>query len=202
MEKKCPGAYFDLPDPESALAPYDNELNYFMWGPGFEWQPEPVEDSMSSVEETYEESEQSEEEGGNLSDKVSTNEAKKLFDSKAKGGKISIQEASENARKLKLAPSSSDEEKAKAKYGDSLNYKQYTEYLSMCMHENDNAVELARIFANFDISGKGYLTKKQMRNILTTWGDALTDKEAAEILDSFSNDDKIDYNKFCEHILQ
>lgn len=202
MEKKCPGTYFNLPDPESALAPYDNELNYFMWGPGFEWQPEPVEDSMSSAEETYEESEQSEENYGNLSDRVSANEAKTLFDSRAKGGKISIQEASENARKMKLAPSKSDEEKAKEKYGDSLSYNQYLEYLSMCIHENDNANELARVFANFDITGKGYLTKRQMRNILTTWGDVLTDKEAAEILDSFSNDDKIDYNKFCEHILQ
>lgn len=202
MEKACPGCYFTLPEPESALGPYDNELSYFMWGPGFEWQPEPVEDTSSSVEDYYEESEESEDEYGSISGRINKNDAKSLFNSKSRNGKITVEDASENARKLGLAPSSTDEEKAKDKFGDNLDLDQYMEYLAMCLHENETAEDLARVFATFDVNSEGYLTKKQMRNILTTWGDALTVKEADEILNAFSNDDKIDYNRFCEHILQ
>lgn len=201
MEKKCPGCYFSLPDPETALAPYDSELTYFMWGPGFQWQPEPVEESMSSIEESYEESEQSE--GyGNLSDQVDRNDAKSLFDQKQRGGKITLKDATENARKLGLAPSSSDEDKIREKYGETLDFEQFLEYLTMCLHENDNVDSLARTFEAFDAKGEGRLSKKQMKNILTTWGDPLSDAEATEILNSFSADDVIDYRKFCEYILE
>lgn len=202
MEKKCPVCYFNLPDPESALAPYDTELNYFMWSPGFEWQPEPAPRSSSSVEETYEETEESETVYENLSERISYNDAKSYFTEKAKNGKISVDDASYNARRLGLAPSSSDEDKIRSKYGDKLTYDEYIEYLAICVHDSDTVDELAKIFSNFDVNGQGYLTKKQMRNILTTWGDVLTEKEASQILDAFSNEDNIDYKKFCEDILQ
>lgn len=202
MEKKCPVCYFNLPDPQTVLAPYDTELDYFMWGPGFEWQPDPVEESESSVEESYEESTTSDEEYGSLSGRVDKNDAKSLFNEKARSGKISVQDASQNARKLGLAPSSTDEEKITTKYGDNLDMNQYMEYLSMCVHESDNAEDLSKVFSNFDIKGQGYLTKKQMKIILTTWGDALTEEEATQILNSFSNEDIIDYRRFCEEVLR
>ncbi|CRG97090.1 myosin A tail domain interacting protein, putative [Plasmodium gallinaceum] len=201
MEKNCPVCYFNLPDPESTLAPYDTELNYFMWGPGFEWQPEPQE-KASSVEETYEESEESDADLENLDEKVDKNDAKTFFNEKSKNGKISVENASVNARKLGLAPSSTDEEKIKEKYGDNLTYDQYLEYLSLCIHDRDNTEELVKMFAHFDINATGYLSKKQMKNILTTWGDALTEEEATDALNAFSKEDKIDYKLFCEEILQ
>lgn len=49
-EKGCPICYHKLPRPGEVLEPYDEELNYFMWIPGFEWKPKPVpeEDAYGS----------------------------------------------------------------------------------------------------------------------------------------------------------
>lgn len=41
-EKGCPICYHKLPRPGEVLEPYDEELNYFMWIPGFEWKPKRV----------------------------------------------------------------------------------------------------------------------------------------------------------------
>ncbi|SBT81133.1 myosin A tail domain interacting protein, putative [Plasmodium malariae] len=205
MEKQCPVCYFNLPDPESTIAPYDTELNYFMWGPGFEWQPEPEVKQISVEEENYEESEESEEsviELEELGDKVDSSEAKTFFNEKSSSGKISIQDASYNARRLGLAPSSTDEKKIKELYGENITYEQYLEYIAMCVHEKDSIDELIKMFAHFDNNADGYLTKYQMRHILTTWGDALSEQEANDALNAFSKDDKINYRMFCEDILQ
>nr|4GFT_A Chain A, Myosin A tail domain interacting protein [Plasmodium falciparum 3D7] len=68
--------------------------------------------------------------------------------------------------------------------------------------DKDNVEELIKMFAHFDNNSTGYLTKSQMKNILTTWGDALTDQEAIDALNAFSSEDNIDYKLFCEDILQ
>lgn len=48
-EKGCPICYHKLPRPGALLEPYDDELNYYMWIPGFEWKPKPVaEDDYAS----------------------------------------------------------------------------------------------------------------------------------------------------------
>ncbi|CDU20964.1 hypothetical protein YYC_01765 [Plasmodium yoelii 17X] len=204
MEQQCHACYFELPDPKTTIGPYDSELNYFMWGPGFEWKPEPVVSQISG-EDTYDETEESEEsEHGfdELDEKVNKDDRKRYFDEKSSGGKISIENASHNARRLGLAPSSKDEEKIRELYGDNLTYDQYLEYLSMSIHDKDNAEQLVKMFAYFDTNTTGYLTKNQMKNILITWGDALTEDEAMNALNAFSNDDKIDYKLFCEDILQ
>ncbi|SBS88939.1 myosin A tail domain interacting protein, putative [Plasmodium ovale] len=204
MEKQCPVCYFNLPDPESTIAPYDTELNYFMWGPGFEWQPEPEVKQISVDEENYEENEESEESIvglENLDEKVDQSDAKIFFNENSSNGKINIEDASHNARKLGLAPSSDDENKIRELYGDNLTYEQYLEYLSICVHEKDNVEELIKMFAHFDVNSTGFLSKSQMKNILITWGDALTEQEAIDALNAFSNEDRIDYRLFCEDIL-
>ncbi|SBT50284.1 myosin A tail domain interacting protein, putative [Plasmodium ovale wallikeri] len=204
MEKQCPVCYFNLPDPESTIAPYDTELNYFMWGPGFEWQPEPEVKQISVDEENYEENEESEESVmglENLDEKVDQSDAKIFFNENSSNGKINIEGASHNARKLGLAPSSADENKIRELYGDNLTYEQYLEYLSICVHEKDNVEELIKMFAHFDVNSTGFLSKSQMKNILITWGDTLTEQEAIDALNAFSNEDRIDYRLFCEDIL-
>ncbi|SPJ11650.1 myosin light chain 1 [Plasmodium sp. DRC-Itaito] len=204
MKQECNVCYFNLPDPESTLGPYDNELNYFTWGPGFEYEPEPQRKPLS-IEESFENSEESEESIADieqLEEKVDESDVRIYFNEKSSGGKISIDNASYNARKLGLAPSSIDEKKIKELYGDNLTYEQYLEYLSICVHDKDNVEELIKMFAHFDNNCTGYLTKSQMKNILTTWGDALTDQEATDALNAFSSEDNIDYKLFCEDILQ
>lgn len=51
---KCPVCYHKLPSPEDVLDPYDTELNYFMWIPGFEWRPKKqdiVEEDVASSDD-------------------------------------------------------------------------------------------------------------------------------------------------------
>nr|4GGN_A Chain A, Myosin A tail domain interacting protein MTIP [Plasmodium knowlesi strain H]4GGN_B Chain B, Myosin A tail domain interacting protein MTIP [Plasmodium knowlesi strain H]4GGN_C Chain C, Myosin A tail domain interacting protein MTIP [Plasmodium knowlesi strain H] len=126
---------------------------------------------------------------------------KDMFNTKSSNGKLRIEDASHNARKLGLAPSSTDEKKIRDLYGDSLTYEQYLEYLTMCVHDRDNMEELIKMFSHFDNNSSGFLTKNQMKNILTTWGDALTEQEANDALNAFSSEDRINYKLFCEDIL-
>lgn len=206
MEKHCPLCYYNLPDAETALAPYDTELNYFMWTPGFEWRPEPEVIQEESVgDESFEESIESIESLADLEGlygKVNANDAKSFFNQKAKNNKINIQDATICARKLGLSPSKNDEDKIREQYGNDLTYDNYLEYLSTCVHDKDTTEKLAKMFEHFDFNGTGYLSKKQMKNILTTWGDVLSEKEATDALNTFSNDDKVDYKAFCQYILE
>ncbi|VWU50439.1 myosin A tail domain interacting protein [Hepatocystis sp. ex Piliocolobus tephrosceles] len=205
MEKQCPLCYYNLPDVETTLAPYDTELNYYMWTPGFEWRPEPKTKETSFDDGSFEETIESEEsliDIGELYGKVDPGDAKDFFNQKAKNNKISVQDATICARKLGLAPSNNDEQKISELYGDNLTFDNYLEFLVMSVHDKDTVDKLTKMFEQFDYNGSGLLSKKQMKNILTTWGDVLTDKEANDALNTFSNEDRIDYRQFCQYILE
>ncbi|CDJ35796.1 myosin light chain TgMLC1, putative [Eimeria mitis] len=85
-EKGCPICYHKLPRPGEVLEPYDEELNYFMWIPGFEWKPKPAaEQDAYETESSEGEADEDMEEA--LKEMVENDEMKQKYNERASGGK-------------------------------------------------------------------------------------------------------------------
>ncbi|XP_058515938.1 uncharacterized protein LOC131479456, partial [Ochotona princeps] len=184
IERKCPMCYERLPKPVEVIGPMDKELNYFMWMPGFEWRPPPPQReqwdesssgySSSRRREPGEEDEDMEEA---LEEMVEANEMRDRFNQKAVGGKVSANDALVLARQLGLAPSYADKEAVEQKYGEDLDYATFEKFAASTTHPEDNIEDLVEAFAHFDVSKNGFLSRKQMENILMTFGEPLTPQE-------------------------
>ncbi|CBZ53155.1 putative myosin light chain TgMLC1 [Neospora caninum Liverpool] len=209
LEKKCPVCYQKLPMPADVLGPMDKELNYFMWMPGFEWRPEPVResadaygdvcDSPSCRQEFRPAADEDMEEA--LEEMVEADEMRDRFNERASGGKVSTNDAMILARQLGLAPSYGDKKEFEKNSGDSLDYTSFQKFVGASTHPEDNIEDLVEAFAYFDTSKHGYLTRKQMGNILMTYGEPLTEAEFNALAAEFFTSDQIDYRKFCEAML-
>ncbi|CDI86395.1 myosin light chain TgMLC1, putative [Eimeria praecox] len=199
-EKGCPICYHKLPRPAEVLEPYDEELNYFMWIPGFEWKPKPV-----AQEEAYEtessEGEADEDMEEALKEMVENDEMKQKYNERASDGKVSTSDAAVLARQLGLAPSYADVEKFEKENGSQLDYSTFQQFAAQSTHPEDNIEDLVGAFAHFDPNGTGTLTVQQMRNILMTFGEPLTKEEMGVVESKFFTGNTIDYREFCTQVL-
>lgn len=204
-EKGCPICYHKLPQPGEFLEPYDDELNYYMWIPGFEWKPKPVvqEDYASESDreggEEYHEADEDMEEA--MREMVEKDEMRQKYDDRATDGMVSSSDAAVLARQLGLAPSYADVQKCEQQNGMQLNYSTFQAFAAQSTHPEDNVEDLVGAFAYFDPNGTGTLTVQQMRNILTTFGEPLTQEEMSIVEKEFFTDNKIDYRDFCAKVL-
>ncbi|KYK62927.1 myosin light chain MLC1 [Toxoplasma gondii TgCatPRC2] len=207
VEKKCPVCYQKLPNPADVLGPMDKELNYFMWMPGFEWRPEPKlgeydgacespscrEGGRPAADEDMQEA---------LEEMVEADEMYARFNARASGGKVSTGDAMILARQLGLAPSYADKQAFEEKSGDNLDYASFQKFVGTSTHPEDNIEDLVEAFAYFDVSKHGYLTRKQMGNILMTYGEPLTTEEFNALAAEYFTSDQIDYRQFCKAMLE
>lgn len=201
-EKGCPICYHKLPHPGEVLEPYDEELNYFMWIPGFEWKPKPVaEEGYESERESESEGEADEDMEEALREMVENDEMQQKFKDKASGGKVSTSDAAVLARQLGLAPSYADVEKCEEQNGNQLDYNTFQQFASQSTHPEDNIEDLVSAFAYFDPNNEGTLTVQQMRNILTTFGEPLTTEEMNIVETEFFKSNNVDYRAFCTSVL-
>lgn len=210
IERKCPVCYERLPKPVEVIGPMDKELSYFMWIPGFEWRPPPpqpetwAEESSSGGTSSRrrgpgEEDEDMEEA---LEEMVEANEMKERFNQKATNGKVTADDALVLARQLGLAPSYADKDTVQQKYGKELDYSTFEKFAASTTHPEDNIEDLVDAFAHFDISKNGFLSRKQMENILMTFGEPLTREEMDVVAKNyFKPGDTVNYREFCEAML-
>ncbi|CDJ41367.1 myosin light chain TgMLC1, putative [Eimeria tenella] len=197
-EKGCPICYHKLPRPGEVLEPYDEELNYFMWIPGFEWKPKPVpEDDAYGSEHSESEGEADEDMEEALKEMVENDEMQQKYNEKASGGKVSTSDAAVLARQLGLAPSYADVEKCEQENGNQLDYATFQQFAAQSTHPEDNIEDLVGAFAHFDPNGTGTLTVQQMRNILMTFGEPLTKEEMSVVESKFFSGNTVDYRDFC-----
>ncbi|KAL8455199.1 hypothetical protein Emag_001036 [Eimeria magna] len=197
-EKGCPLCYHKLPRPGDVLEPYDEELNYYMWIPGFEWKPKPtVDEAQGGSDASVSEGEADEDMEEALQEMVESDEMKQKYNEKATGGKVSSSDAAILARQLGLAPSYADVEKCEQQNGRQLDYSTFQEFAAQSTHPEDNVEDLVGAFAYFDPNSEGKLTVQQMRNILTTFGEPLTAEEMNIVEKEFFKDNKVDYRDFC-----
>ncbi|XP_026191785.1 calmodulin [Cyclospora cayetanensis] len=197
-EKGCPICYHKLPQPGEVLEPYDEELNYFMWIPGFEWKPKPVaEKEAYETERSQSEGEADEDMEEALQEMVENDEMKQKYSDKASGGKVSTSDAAVLARQLGLAPSYADVEKCAEQNGQQLDYSTFQQFAAQSTHPEDNVEDFVGAFAYFDPNGEGTLSVQQMRNILTTFGEPLTTQEMNIVETEFFQSKRVDYREFC-----
>lgn len=199
VENNCPTCYQRLPPPKHFLQPCDNELNYFMWMPGFEWKPEEEYDETSS-EGSSESSDRSSAQEA-LEDVVEVDELKQKFNDEASNGYIQTEQAGRIARSIGLAPSFADVDKAISN-GSTMNYTQFQQFCSDCTHSEDKVDDLVQVFRYYDKSNSGKLSQKQIAFILSTWGEPLSSSEVDAMLkDIIGVEDPVDYIKFVETLL-
>ncbi|PFH33472.1 myosin light chain MLC1 [Besnoitia besnoiti] len=205
LEKKCPICYDKLPSPADVLGPMDRELNYFMWMPGFEWRPEREAEEEDYDYESGSSSRRKEPAGAAdedmeeaLEEMVEADEMKERFSDRASGGKITSDDALVLARQLGLAPSYADKEHIEKQSGDNLDYATFQKFVGASTHPEDNIEDLVEAFAYFDQSKHGFLSRKQMANILMTYGEPLTPAEFDALAGQYFKGDQIDYREFCE----
>ncbi|CDJ58297.1 myosin light chain TgMLC1, putative [Eimeria maxima] len=199
-EKGCPICYHKLPRPGEVLEPYDEELNYFMWIPGFEWKPKRVvEEDAYDTEGSEGEADEDMEEA--LKEMVENDEMKQKYNERASGGKVSTTDAAVLARQLGLAPSYADVEKFEQENGSQLDYSTFQQFAAQSTHPEDNIEDLVGAFAHFDPNGSGSLTVQQMRNILMTFGEPLTKEEMGVVESKFFSGTTVDYREFCTRVL-
>ncbi|KAL8435443.1 hypothetical protein ACSSS7_002514 [Eimeria intestinalis] len=149
-EKGCPLCYHKLPRPGDVLEPYDEELNYYMWIPGFEWKPKPTPEDAYESEASGSEGEADEDMEEAMQEMVESDEMKQKYNEKATGGKVSSSDAAILARQLGLAPSYADVEKCEQQNGRQLDYSTFQEFAAQSTHPEDNVEDLVGAFAYFD----------------------------------------------------
>lgn len=137
-----------------------------------------------------------------LEEMVEANEMRDRFNQKAVDGRISADDALVLARQLGLAPSYADKEAVQQKFGKVLDYSTFEKFAASTTHPEDNIEDLVEAFAHFDVSKNGYLSRKQMANILTTFGEPLTPQEMDVVAQNyFKPGDVVNYREFCEAML-
>ncbi|KAF8820645.1 myosin light chain MLC1 [Cardiosporidium cionae] len=178
IESRCPRCYHQLPSPASLLGPHDETLNYMMWMPGFEWTPLPViiDKTVEQGEEDHHETTETDMQEA-LLELVEEDELKKKFQEISDGDQTTPQKAAVLARQLGLSPSLMDIEEFEKQQGNAMNYTAFQNFCAICTHPDDKPDVMATNMSAFDISKCGYLTKKQLRNILTTHGEPLSEEE-------------------------
>lgn len=104
------------------------------------------------------------------------------------------------------SPSQREARLLQRKTEDKVTLELFLSFLQHFDHSSDTAESLASFFESFDVANKGTLTRKQMRNILTTFGERLTEAEADLALKTAvgegGEEDLVDYTRFCAKCVQ
>jgi calmodulin len=133
-------------------------------------------------------------------------DCKNLFDlfDKDKDNKISSKEIGEVLRALGINPKTDLKEIMEKADKDKSGFIEYNEFLQIYaekINEPDSPDDLVEAFKIFDADNDGFITKKELKHILTSMGQKLTDEDAERIIleADINRDGKIDYREFVEY---
>lgn len=130
-------------------------------------------------------------------------EAFDLFD-KNGDGRIPSKELGTMMRALGQNPSGSElQDMIEEVDADNTGTIDFTEFLTMMarkMKETDSEEEIKEAFKIFDRDGSGFISAAELRQIMTSLGENLTDDEIDEIIRETGQDGdgRIDYNEFVQ----
>ncbi len=137
---------------------------------------------------------------------IECREVFELFD-KDKSGSISTSELGDVMRALGANPSNTElqemiEEVDKNKSGH-IEFEEFLILFEKKMREPDSEQDLIEAFRIFDRDNSGTISAKELKHVMTSLGDKLTEEEADEMIkeaDS-NNDGYIDYAEFVKMML-
>jgi len=134
-------------------------------------------------------------------------EAFSLFDKDA-DGQITTKELGTVMRSLGQNPSESELQDMINEVGaDSNGTIDFPEFLTMMarkMKDTDSEEEIREAFKVFDRDNNGYISAAELRHVMTSIGEKLTDVEVDEMIREADQDGdgRIDYNEFVQLMMQ
>lgn len=129
-------------------------------------------------------------------------EAFTLFD-KDNNGTISKQELSTVMRSLGLSPSEQEVtdlmNEIDLNGNKSIEFSEFLTLMSRQLKQNDSEMELLEAFKVFDKNGDGYISSAELKHVLTSIGEKLSDAEVDEILKEVADGQgQINIEQFAE----
>ena len=129
-------------------------------------------------------------------------EAFTLFD-KDNNGTISKQELSTVMRSLGLSPSEQEVtdlmNEIDLNGNKSIEFSEFLTLMSRQLKQNDSEMELLEAFKVFDKNGDGYISSAELKHVLTSIGEKLSDTEVDEILKEVADGQgQINIEQFAE----
>lgn len=98
-----------------------------------------------------------------------------------------------------MAPSYADIETLRAATKTTVDRKTFEKFCRAVVHNEDEGGKLASVFKVWDTSNTGVLPKTQVKFILQTFGDPLTEEEADFAIRVLADDEpQVNYRLFCE----
>lgn len=134
-------------------------------------------------------------------------EAFNLFDRKREG-KISVEEIGDVMRTLGVNPSQAELEKkleeADLKKNGKIDLNEFVELFGDEVAEPDNEEDFIEAFNVFDPDGTGKVNAKELRTMLLSLGEKLSEEETDSILKQVNQDSdgNIDYQEFVKIMLR
>jgi calmodulin len=129
-------------------------------------------------------------------------EAFALFD-KDGDGNISSEELGTVMRALGQSPTQAEvAEIVKEAGSESIDFETFKNLMQKHKRNVDPEKELREAFKVFDKEGKGYVSTNEMRTVLTSMGEKLSEEEVDGILQSIDKDGKISLEEFIEVLLK
>jgi calmodulin len=84
-----------------------------------------------------------------------------------------------------------------------IDFKEFLDMMSRKMKDTDTEEEIREAFKVFDKDGNGYISAAELRHIMQTLGEKLTDEEVDEMIREadINHDGMIDYNEFVHMMM-
>lgn len=185
-------------------------FEYGLWMPANKYRPDSDDSSDGESESggSHSSSSQSDDKGKKPQEDPHLDEAlsklKESYATVAKGkSSVTAAEAGQVARLLNLAPSQEEIRQLKEAKGDNVTQADIEAWLKEIAHGEDDVEHLIKFFQYYDLQKTGKLSKTQIKNLLRSYGEPLTDAEIDAILSEFGmTGDSIDYKEFVTKLLQ
>ncbi|XP_064622998.1 calmodulin-alpha-like [Lineus longissimus] len=136
---------------------------------------------------------------------IEIREAFRLFD-KDGDGTVSTQELGTVLKSLGQAPTDDELETMINEVDtDGNGIIEFSEFLAMMakkMLGGESALDIREAFKVFDRDGHGYITVAELKRVMTTLGEKMTEEEVNEMISEadVDGDGKVDYEEFAEMI--
>eukprot|EP00915_Cephaloidophora_sp_WS-2016_P000141 GHVH01000228.1.p1 GENE.GHVH01000228.1~~GHVH01000228.1.p1 ORF type:complete len:267 (+),score=58.63 GHVH01000228.1:150-950(+) len=112
-------------------------------------------------------------------------------------------QAAQVARKMGFAPTAAETLRMHEMYGDTVDYDQILDFMTNHVEAGEPVDDLIQHFQHFDKERSGFLSRMHIKNLMTSYGEPLTDEEFNTLMEVCGiTQDPVDYKAFVEELLK